>query len=76
MEEADQGISRLPEVEGDRPGKVKATSIPGEVKAPKLVCGGKRVGNNGYFIQPTVFADVQEIFGSVMSVIPFKISTR
>jgi len=46
----------------------------------KLVCGGERVGDRGYFIQPTVFADVQddmkiareEIFGPVMNVIPFK----
>jgi aldehyde dehydrogenase (NAD+) len=46
----------------------------------KLVCGGGRVGNSGYFIQPTVFPDVQddmkiareEIFGPVMSIIPFK----
>jgi aldehyde dehydrogenase (NAD+) len=45
-----------------------------------LACGGKRVGDRGYFIQPTVFSDVQddmkiareEIFGPVMSVIPFK----
>jgi aldehyde dehydrogenase (NAD+) len=45
-----------------------------------LVCGGERVGDRGYFIQPTVFADVQdsmkiakeEIFGPVMSIIRFK----
>ncbi len=45
-----------------------------------LACGGEPVGNRGYFIQPTVFADVQdemriarqEIFGPVMSVIVFK----
>ena len=45
-----------------------------------LACGGEPVGNRGYFIQPTVFADVrdemkiarQEIFGPVMSVIAFK----
>ncbi|MGC1361692.1 MAG: aldehyde dehydrogenase family protein [Silvibacterium sp.] len=45
-----------------------------------LACGGKRVGDRGYFIEPTVFADVQddmaiareEIFGPVMSVIPFR----
>ena len=44
------------------------------------MCGGERVGDRGYFIQPTVFADVQddmkiaqeEIFGPVMSIIPFK----
>lgn len=45
-----------------------------------LLCGGNRVGNRGYFIEPTVFSGVQdgmkiakeEIFGPVMSVIPFK----
>jgi len=45
-----------------------------------LACGGDRIGNRGYFIQPTVFSDVQdemaiareEIFGPVMSVISFK----
>jgi len=45
-----------------------------------LACGGDRIGSRGYFIRPTVFADVQdemkiareEIFGPVMSVIPFK----
>jgi len=45
-----------------------------------LACGGSRIGSRGYFIQPTVFADVrddmqiarEEIFGPVMSVISFK----
>jgi aldehyde dehydrogenase (NAD+) len=45
-----------------------------------LACGGDRIGSRGYFVRPTVFADVQdnmkiareEIFGPVMSVIPFK----
>ena len=42
----------------------------------RLITGGKRVGEVGYFIQPTIFADVQdemkiareEIFGPVMSI--------
>jgi aldehyde dehydrogenase (NAD+) len=46
----------------------------------KLLCGGNRVGDRGYFIEPTVFADVQnhmeiaqeEIFGPVMSIIKFQ----
>ena len=50
-----------------------------EAKARSLVCGGKRVGDRGYFIEPTVFADVkddmkiaqEEIFGPVMSIIKF-----
>ena len=43
----------------------------------KIVTGGKRIGEVGYFVQPTVFADVQdsmkiakeEIFGPVMCVL-------
>jgi aldehyde dehydrogenase (NAD+) len=45
-----------------------------------LKIGGGRVGDKGYFIEPTVFTDVkddmkiacEEIFGPVMSMIPFK----
>ncbi|WPB55889.1 aldehyde dehydrogenase family protein [Xylophilus sp. GOD-11R] len=46
----------------------------------KLSLGGSRVGNVGYFVQPTVFAGVsngmkiarEEIFGPVLSIIGFK----
>jgi acyl-CoA reductase-like NAD-dependent aldehyde dehydrogenase len=55
----------------------------GKKEGARLVAGGQRaeVGNGkGYFIQPTVFAGVsnsmriarEEIFGPVLSVIPFK----
>jgi aldehyde dehydrogenase (NAD+) len=52
----------------------------GQDQGAKLVCGGARVGDRGYFIEPTVFAGVQddmkiareEIFGPVMSIIPFR----
>ncbi|OBK63253.1 aldehyde dehydrogenase [Mycobacterium colombiense] len=48
----------------------------------RLVAGGERLGGdlaNGYFLQPTVFADVdpgcelaqKEVFGPVLSIIPF-----
>jgi aldehyde dehydrogenase (NAD+) len=48
-------------------------------KEARLVCGGARHGEKGYFIQPTIFADVQsgmkihdeEIFGPVLSVVKF-----
>jgi 1-pyrroline-5-carboxylate dehydrogenase len=44
----------------------------------RLMCGGDKPGGEGYFIRPTVFADVkpdariaqEEIFGPVLSVIP------
>ena len=45
-----------------------------------MLTGGKRLGEKGYFIEPTVFADVKddmsiakdEIFGPVMNVLKFK----
>ncbi len=72
----DQG----PQIDQAQFDKVMGYIESGRGEGAKLVCGGERVGDRGYFIQPTVFADVQdnmtiakeEIFGPVMSVIPFK----
>lgn len=52
----------------------------GKKEGAKLVTGGKRVGNKGWFVEPTVFSDVsdnmtiakEEIFGPVMSILKFK----
>lgn len=52
----------------------------GEKEGAKLLLGGKRHGKKGYFVEPTVFADVtddmtiakEEIFGPVMSFMKFK----
>ena len=60
--------------------KVMGYIESGRSEGATLACGGNRIGNRGYFIQPTVFADVQddmqiareEIFGPVMSIISFK----
>jgi len=49
-------------------------------KEARLVCGGERKGCKGYYIKPTIFADVEsgmkihdeEIFGPVQTVIKFK----
>jgi aldehyde dehydrogenase (NAD+) len=59
--------------------KVMSYIDSGRSEGATLACGGDRIGNRGYFIRPTVFSDVQdemriareEIFGPVMSVIPF-----
>jgi aldehyde dehydrogenase (NAD+) len=59
--------------------KVMSYIGSGRSEGATLACGGDRMGNRGYFIRPTVFSDVQdemqiareEIFGPVMSVIPF-----
>ena len=52
----------------------------GEKEGARLVTGGKRLDRDGFYIQPTVFADVkddmiiakEEIFGPVMAVLDFE----
>ena len=52
----------------------------GQADGATLMSGGRRLGNAGYFVEPTVFSGVQnamkiaqeEIFGPVACVIPFK----
>jgi len=52
----------------------------GKQEGAQCMSGGKRFGERGYFIEPTLFADVNdemsiakdEIFGPVMSVLRFK----
>jgi aldehyde dehydrogenase (NAD+) len=52
----------------------------GKKDGASCITGGKRVGNKGYFVEPTLFAGVtdnmriarEEIFGPVMSVLKFK----
>jgi acyl-CoA reductase-like NAD-dependent aldehyde dehydrogenase len=52
----------------------------GKSEGAKLLAGGNRVGNDGYFFQPTVFGQVEpsmkiatdEIFGPVLSTLRFK----
>ncbi len=69
-----------PQVDQDQFNKVMSYVEAGKQGGAKLMCGGERVGDKGYFVAPTVFADVQEgmriadeeIFGPVMSVIKFK----
>ncbi|KAG7583239.1 Aldehyde dehydrogenase domain [Arabidopsis suecica] len=52
----------------------------GKNEGATLLTGGKAIGDKGYFIEPTIFADVtedmkiyqDEIFGPVMSLMKFK----
>lgn len=32
----------------------------GKAEGAKLECGGARLGNKGYFVQPTVFSNVRD----------------
>jgi aldehyde dehydrogenase (NAD+) len=76
----DPATEQGPQVDQDQYNKVMRYIESGRQDGARLVCGGGRVGDRGYFIQPTVFADVkddmtiarEEIFGPVMSIIKFR----
>src|SRR5271157_2645800 len=68
-----------PQVDDAQFEKVMSYIESGKKEGAQLLCGGGRVGDRGYFIEPTVFAGVrdemkvaqEEIFGPVMSIIVF-----
>jgi aldehyde dehydrogenase (NAD+) len=74
--ETEQG----PQVSQEQFDRVMGYIDAGQKDGAKMLVGGARVGDKGYFIQPTVFADVndemkiarEEIFGPVMSILKFK----
>lgn len=48
------------QVDKDQMEKILGLIDSGKRDGAKLVHGGQRIGERGYFIQPTVFADCQE----------------
>lgn len=76
----DRKTEQGPQVDNDQFNKVMSYVEAGKQEGAKLMCGGERVGERGYFVAPTVFADVkdemkiaqEEIFGPVMSIMKFK----
>jgi aldehyde dehydrogenase (NAD+) len=76
----DKNTEQGPQVDQEQFNKVMGYIDAGKKENAKLMTGGNRVGEKGYFIEPTVFADVQdnmkiaqeEIFGPVMSILKFK----
>jgi aldehyde dehydrogenase (NAD+) len=69
-----------PQVSQEQFDRVMGYIDAGRKAGNKVLTGGGRVGEKGYFIEPTVFSNVkdedkiacEEIFGPVMSIIPFK----
>ena len=68
-----------PQVSEEQFEKIMSYIESGKADGAKLMCGGKRIGEEGYFVEPTVFADVtddmkicrEEIFGPVLSITKF-----
>jgi aldehyde dehydrogenase (NAD+) len=76
----DPDTEQGPQVDDIQFEKVMSYIDAGKKEGAKLLTGGNRVGNRGFFIEPTVFTDVkddmkiarEEIFGPVMSILKFK----
>ncbi|WP_414583664.1 aldehyde dehydrogenase family protein [Scytonema sp. PCC 10023] len=76
----DPNTQQGPQVDQDQFNKVMSYIESGMRDGAQMLCGGHRVGDRGFFIEPTVFANVsndmkiaqEEIFGPVMSIIKFK----
>ncbi|KAL6182408.1 hypothetical protein ACLB2K_043830 [Fragaria x ananassa] len=75
-----KGIEQGPQIDSEQFQKVLKYIKSGVESDATLECGGERFGSKGYFIQPTVFSNVQddmliaqdEIFGPVQSILKFK----
>lgn len=75
----DANTEQGPQVDADQMNKILELIKAGKKDGAKMMCGGERVGDKGYFVQPTVFADVkdpmriaqEEIFGPVMQIMRF-----
>ncbi|MBS8225790.1 betaine-aldehyde dehydrogenase [Vannielia litorea] len=76
----DEATSFGPMVSARQMEIVQGFIAKGVEEGARLVAGGKRVERDGFYLQPTVFADVtddmtiarEEIFGPVMAVLDFK----
>lgn len=75
-----KGVEQGPQIDTEQFEKVLRYIRAGIKSNATLECGGDRFGSKGYFIQPTVFSNVQddmliaqdEIFGPVQSIFKFK----
>jgi len=76
----EESTQQGPQVSQEQLDKILHYVDLGQKEGAKLVTGGSRKGNKGYFVEPTIFDGVKdnmtiardEIFGPVVSVLPFK----
>jgi len=76
----DESTKQGPQVDQAQFDKVMKYIELGKDAGAACLTGGQRVGSRGYFVEPTLFADVQddmaiaqdEIFGPVLSVLKFQ----
>jgi aldehyde dehydrogenase (NAD+) len=76
----DPATEQGPQVSKEQMDKILGYVELGEKQGARLVTGGRRAGEKGFFVEPTVFDGVKddmaiardEIFGPVVGVLPFK----
>ncbi len=76
----DPATTQGPQVSQEQMDRILGYIEHGTKEGAKCVTGGKRFGQKGYFVEPTLFTDVkddmkiakEEIFGPVMQVMKFK----
>ncbi len=76
----DMTTTQGPQISQEQCDRIMGYIDIGISEGANLLSGGKRVGNKGYFIQPTIFDGVkdnmriakEEIFGPVMNILKFK----
>lgn len=76
----DEDTQQGPQISQEQFNKILYYIDSGVKEGAKVVTGGKRVGEKGYFIAPTIFSEVEdhmkiakeEIFGPVMSILKWK----
>lgn len=76
----DPATTQGPQVSDEQMNRILGYIDAGKTEGATCVTGGKRFGDRGYFVEPTVFTDVkdemkiarEEIFGPVMQIMKFK----
>jgi aldehyde dehydrogenase (NAD+) len=79
-DQLDPTTEQGPQVSREQQEKILHYCELGQKEGARLVLGGKRWGDRGFFVEPTIFDSVKddmaiardEIFGPVVSVLPFK----
>ncbi|MCI0377116.1 MAG: aldehyde dehydrogenase family protein [Gemmataceae bacterium] len=74
------GTEQGPQVSKEQMDKILGYVDLGQKQGADLLTGGRRVGDRGFFVEPTIFDNVKddmaiaqdEIFGPVVSVLPFQ----
>lgn len=76
----ESNMQQGPQIDEEMFNKVLSYVELGKKDGAKLECGGKRLGNEGFFIEPAIFSQVtdnmriatEEIFGPIQSILKFK----